>query len=291
VPDTMLPAGGGRRGRPGWAVGWAVGWGVGGGVGEGGGVEGGPRCRQARRGGVTQGGAAHPVQVPPMPWARTTISSTNCSADSRSSGSAALAGRGWGGKRGVRGCREDLKRGDEEREGRGRPPRKPAGTTPGRGPHSLPLAAPLKARVALSPPPCPPLPPCCVSPAASRAVPTWVHQNDHVEVAPPPCRPAACPALCPALCPPGSTRMTMWKLPSPTWPSSGAVSPRAAHRACAATMHSVRREGGTHTSVVHPRQPAGIWVGGGGAGPGLGWAGWEVAAGQAGAKPRPGGRP
>ncbi len=41
----------------------------------------------------------------------------------------------------------------------------------------------------------------------------------------------------------------MWKLPSPTWPAIGAVSPVAAMSRFVASTHSASREIGTQTSV------------------------------------------
>ena len=42
----------------------------------------------------------------------------------------------------------------------------------------------------------------------------------------------------------------MWKLPSPTWPTMGAIRPAAAASSRAARIASARREIGTQTSVA-----------------------------------------
>ena len=56
----------------------------------------------------------------------------------------------------------------------------------------------------------------------------------------------------------GSSRSistSTWKLPSPTWPTIGAVMPCSAMSASVATMHSASREIGTQTSVDSPVAP------------------------------------
>src|SRR5688572_6553329 len=56
----------------------------------------------------------------------------------------------------------------------------------------------------------------------------------------------------------GSTRMVVWKFPSPTWPRIIAVRPVASMSLRVSTMHSARREIGTHTSVGQPFEPGRI---------------------------------
>ncbi len=51
------------------------------------------------------------------------------------------------------------------------------------------------------------------------------------------------------------TRITVWKLPSPTCPTMGAEKPLASMSALAPSRASARREMGTQTSVVIPRLP------------------------------------
>ena len=47
-----------------------------------------------------------------------------------------------------------------------------------------------------------------------------------------------------------STSSERWKLPSPTWPTIGAMRRHAAMSSCVATTHSARREIGTQTSLA-----------------------------------------
>src|SRR5437762_1741253 len=54
---------------------------------------------------------------------------------------------------------------------------------------------------------------------------------------------------------PGSTRITRWKLPSPTWPKSGIGIEARSISFAVSVMHSARREIGTHTSVDTAREP------------------------------------
>mmetsp|Transcript_32345 Transcript_32345/g.96572 ORF Transcript_32345/g.96572 Transcript_32345/m.96572 type:complete len:206 (-) Transcript_32345:151-768(-) len=52
-----------------------------------------------------------------------------------------------------------------------------------------------------------------------------------------------------------SSISSMWKFPSPTWPTSGANTPWRMTAACAPSTASARRLTGTHTSVGRPRSP------------------------------------
>ena len=54
---------------------------------------------------------------------------------------------------------------------------------------------------------------------------------------------------------PASISASTWKLPSPTWPTMGAISPISAMSASVSAMHSASREIGTQTSVERPRAP------------------------------------
>ena len=53
----------------------------------------------------------------------------------------------------------------------------------------------------------------------------------------------------------GGTRITVWKFPSPTCPTMGAVSPEAMISSFAPMISSVIREIGTMASVATPFQP------------------------------------
>ena len=52
-----------------------------------------------------------------------------------------------------------------------------------------------------------------------------------------------------------SISTSTWKLPSPTWPTIGAISPCSAMSASVSMMHSASREIGTQTSVDRPLAP------------------------------------
>ena len=52
-----------------------------------------------------------------------------------------------------------------------------------------------------------------------------------------------------------SISTSTWKLPSPTWPTIGAIRPISAMSASVSAMHSASREIGTQTSVDSPREP------------------------------------
>ena len=53
----------------------------------------------------------------------------------------------------------------------------------------------------------------------------------------------------------GSNSTSTWKLPSPAWPTIGAIRPISAMSASVSMMHSARREIGTQTSVEIPFAP------------------------------------
>ena len=52
-----------------------------------------------------------------------------------------------------------------------------------------------------------------------------------------------------------SSKISTWKLPSPAWPTIGAISPLAKISASVSATHSANREIGTHTSVDIPLAP------------------------------------